>query len=474
MESVGVYARISSDPRGAGLGVERQITDCDAMAAARGWRVVDHYVDNDVSAFSGKARPSYRRLLDDVTAGRVSTIVAWHPDRLHRSTRELEDFIDLVERTGATVQTVRSGDYDLATPSGRVMARTLGAFARYESEHKSDRIRRKLAQNAEAGKHHGGSRPYGWQPDRRTLDPHEAGVVRATAQRVLDGASLRTIVGELRAADITTTRGRPWSDVTLRPVLIRPRNAGLRVHHGEVIGKGDWEPILDEDTADAVRRVLTDPSRTTNPGARGRTHLLSGIAVCGVCGAPMRVARGKPYTSRKPPHETTAKGIYRCHNKMQSTGCTSRDLASVDAYVTAIVCERLSRPDAAGVLRPPDAEDATAVARADADRLRRRLDDAASDYADDLISREQMLTISARLRPEIEALDAASVPGPPVVGALADLVAADDVHAKWQQLDVRQRRGVIRLLVTVRIHKTRPGRGFDPASVEVVWKGDVG
>jgi DNA invertase Pin-like site-specific DNA recombinase len=84
MPTAAIYARISSDARGEGLGVERQITDCEALAASMGWTVYDLYVDNDVSAWSGKARPEYQRLCEDVKAGTVDAVVVWHADRLHR------------------------------------------------------------------------------------------------------------------------------------------------------------------------------------------------------------------------------------------------------------------------------------------------------------------------------------------------------------------------------------------------------
>lgn len=59
VRAAGVYARISSDPDGTRLGVERQVADCRDLAAAVGWPVAGVYVDNDVSAFSGKTRPGY-------------------------------------------------------------------------------------------------------------------------------------------------------------------------------------------------------------------------------------------------------------------------------------------------------------------------------------------------------------------------------------------------------------------------------
>ena len=60
---VGVYARISSDREGDQLGVRRQIEDCKRLAVERGWVVSALYVDDDISAWSGKPRPEYERLL---------------------------------------------------------------------------------------------------------------------------------------------------------------------------------------------------------------------------------------------------------------------------------------------------------------------------------------------------------------------------------------------------------------------------
>jgi hypothetical protein len=87
----------------------------------------------------------------ELKAGSLDAVVAWHPDRLHRSPCELEDFIDLVDATGATVAAMQSGECDLSTASGRMTARVVSAVARADSEHKSERIRRQREQAAAAG-----------------------------------------------------------------------------------------------------------------------------------------------------------------------------------------------------------------------------------------------------------------------------------------------------------------------------------
>jgi site-specific DNA recombinase len=97
MVRAGIYARISSDREGDQLGVRRQVADCEELAERLGWSVVDRYVDNDVSAYRGKPRPEYRRLLEDIGGRQVDAVVVWHADRLHRHPRELEDFFEVVD-----------------------------------------------------------------------------------------------------------------------------------------------------------------------------------------------------------------------------------------------------------------------------------------------------------------------------------------------------------------------------------------
>ena len=112
-------------------------------------------------------------------------IVAWHTNRLHRSPRDLEGFIDVIERAKINVATVKAGDMDLATPSGRMVARMLGAAARHESEHKADRLRRKMLEKAQRGEPTGSRRPYGFEADKITHRKVEADVIREVADRII-------------------------------------------------------------------------------------------------------------------------------------------------------------------------------------------------------------------------------------------------------------------------------------------------
>ena len=87
VESAAIYAWISADVEGKSLGVQRQLEDCRKLAADRGWPVGAEYVDNDVSAFSGKPRRQYAWMLAELESGDRDAVIVYNLDRLHHGAR---------------------------------------------------------------------------------------------------------------------------------------------------------------------------------------------------------------------------------------------------------------------------------------------------------------------------------------------------------------------------------------------------
>lgn len=238
-----IYVRISQDRSGAGLGVERQEQDCRKLAESLGWRVAQVFCDNDTSAYSGRRRPQYEALLAAIEAGEVKGCWPGIPTDC-TAPRELETYIDTSERHGAVTHTVQTGIWDLSTPSGRMLARQLGAVSRYESEHKGERIRRAREQQAKAGRFHGGIRPFGFESDGVTVRPVEAAEVVKMVESVVGGISLRSIVRDLNERGVLTATGKPWRSQYVRELICAPRIAGLSVHHGEIAGIAVWPALV--------------------------------------------------------------------------------------------------------------------------------------------------------------------------------------------------------------------------------------
>jgi DNA invertase Pin-like site-specific DNA recombinase len=284
-----VYCRISKDSAARGLGVARQEKDCRAWCDQHGWALGEVFTDNDLSAYSGKRRPSFERMVAGIKGGTVDAVVVWHPDRLTRSPKELEGIIDLIEATGISVGTVTAGEYDLTTATGRMTARVVGAVARFESEHKSERISRKHLELAEAGDGRGGgSRPFGFNGDRVTINDPEAELIREAAARILAGDRVRGIATDWNRRGVVNTTGGAWTAFSLRRMLLSARIAGLRSHHGAVVADAIWPAIVSPDDHVKLTAVLKDPARRTN-GNPSR-YLLTGFVVCHACGARL-VAR---------------------------------------------------------------------------------------------------------------------------------------------------------------------------------------
>jgi site-specific DNA recombinase len=160
---VAIYNRISNDPQGIEAGVERQREDCHALADRLGWQVYDTYVDNDLSAWTGKRRPSYERMLADIRAGKVDAVIVWHEDRLTRLPRELEEFADACLKAGVHRLVSCYGDTDLSNSDDMLTLRIKGAVAKNQSDAASRRLRRKHLELAQDGKPNGGRRPYGYE-----------------------------------------------------------------------------------------------------------------------------------------------------------------------------------------------------------------------------------------------------------------------------------------------------------------------
>lgn len=283
--TAGIYTRISLDRAKTELGVKRQEKDCRALAKDLGVDVVEIYTDNDRSASKRDIkRPEYDRMWQDLREGRIDSVLAYHPDRLYRRLKFLEDVIDTVEPIAAAGRRVEihtvSGEIDLRTPTGRFTARLFGSLAQYEAERLGERVLRKRRELTDAGKWTGGYRPFGFDVVQETpqgtvknarlvVNKREAAVIRSGVTQLLNGASENAIARQWNQAGLLPSGGDTWNSGHVRALLLRPQRG-----------------IVSQQDTDALVRIFKDPARQKYR-ARGGRYLLTGLAVCGVCGARM-------------------------------------------------------------------------------------------------------------------------------------------------------------------------------------------
>ena len=472
-----MYARISEDREGAGLGVERQLEDQCGLFDQLGLRLVGVYADNDVSAFTGKPRPDYLAMLADLDAGRARVVTAWHTDRLHRSPQELETYIDLAERRGVVTHSVKAGPLDLATPSGRAVARTLCAWARFESEHKGERVRAARRQAAEQGRWAGGCRPFGFESDGTTIRPGEAAAIAHASEAIVAGASLRAVVRDLNEAGHRTAWDKEWTPVGTRDMLRRPRNAGLTSYGTETF-PATWPAIVPEATWRAVVSILSDPARRTNTTGNNRVKWLgSGLYVCGVCGqSALRVSQIGNH--RQPGYRCKAR-----EDTGHSGGHVTRAAPPLDDYVERIIVARLQQPDATSLYTASTGTDLdTTALHTEAAALGQRLTDLSTAFAEGTITLAQLRTGTSTLRARLTEIDD-TLTAAAAVNPLAGLAGHPDIADIWygnapdrcDGLDLGRRRAVLAILLTVTVLPTSKGRRpdgsyFDPTGIKIDWK----
>lgn len=460
VSAAAIYARISSDQHGDGLGVQRQIEDCRVLARERAWAVAGEYVDNDISAYSGKHRPAYERMLRDIADGRIDAVLVYHLDRLTRRPIELEYFIEVCSAARVDVTAV-TGDVGLGNDNGLMVARITSAMAAAESGRKSARIRRKILQNVQMGKPNGGGqRPYGFEWDGVAVRESEARIIRDLAERYIGGESLNSLTRWMNDQRIPTAgKAALWHVQTVRGILCSGRIAGLRDHHGKPAAPASWPAII---TIEQHEQVLAVFASKQSPQPARRRYLLSGLVRCGTCGGTLL--------------SQNSRGIrrYACSRAPGATGCgrLSVNAVKLEEAVVAAILVRLDAPEFADLLiARAGSDDGNLVKVTELMHAQRALTDLAEMFGAGEISRAEFAAArkaaQQRQAAALRALD--SITGSGMLKDLSD--EARDRASSWKQLPLERQRAIAQtVLTTVTISaSSKPSRVVDPARVLVAW-----
>lgn len=485
---VGIYVRISDDREGGGLGVKRQEDDCRLLAEALGWKVIEVYVDNDVSASDRrKKRKDYLRMLADIESGYIDAIVSWHPDRVYRQPAELEDLILLVERRSTEIKTVTAGALDLSTPMGRLSARMLGAIAKYEVEHKQERILRKVLELVEAGKiHNSGHRPFGYiriydgeGPRRKIvgdiLNPVEVPYVKDWAARALEGEKVYSLVVDAIDRGVKTSTGGDFSYQGMRALLMSARISGRKEHKGVIKGPAVWPKIIEPEDSDMLRALLAERSEEYKAefGQRDSTALkfpLSGLVRC-TCKVPHLAGEPcdctqhhKMSTSQR---GDTGTPLYTCTREGGGCGGRTIQIPHLEKLMERLLFARLEEVE---VLDEADPNDPRPALEAQIKKWERRTEALKEELLDgDRPIREIQTAIDTLNGRIIKAQRESAEYG--VKSNLSEISSAD-LRKAWADYSVPRRQSVYRgLIEEIVIHPaTQPHSVFNPNRVAVVWR----
>ncbi len=435
-----IYTRVSKDD-GTSTSPAAQHDECAALAAHHGWPQPTHLSDVDLSAWRRNvARPAWQQTINGIRHGEIDGLIVHHLDRMLRQVRELEELIDAIEhrtRGRFPIYSVH-GAIDLSTADGRFHARILTSVAQKESDDKSRRLKLVLGKAARDGKNHGGIAPYGWQPDRRTLNPQETAVIHQIINQALNGTGLSELARQLNTAGTPTRKGGRWYPTTVKQILTSPRLAGYRTHNGRVVATGDWEPIIDPATHHQLVELFNRPAHPNHHV--NLTYWATGLAECGRCGGTLRSrqhhTQGRRYTCRKDHH-----------------GCGLGIAAEPFEHVVAAICQNILTVHGWGPRVETDAD--TATRHADIEHRLAEL--ARHHYVDQAITRIEYEAARGPLAAQLEQLE-----------QTLDQPARPAGRVEWDDLNASERSALAaHLIERIVIHPAIPGRRFDPSRIEL-------
>lgn len=456
-----IYTRVSQDRAGGRSPAEQEL-EARQECERQGWDVVDVVTDSvGASRHSKGHRTGWDRAREMVKSGAVDVLVTWEASRAQR---DLDAYVQLRQlcAAGGVLWSYSGRTYDLADHDDRFRTGLDALLAEREADEIAHRVQRAMRANAAQGRPHG-RRLFGY---RRVYDdatgaligqaehPDEAPVVRRIFDDYLSGLGIRTIARDLNEDGITTGTGARWLDAQVRRVLINPAYIARRVHRGDVVADGDWPPLVDVDQFDRVQARLA--SKAANRSRqRGTARLLTGLGRCGVCGGRVHAL-----------HDRRGRKFYECGAQF----CVARDLAKLDAYVTAVVLERLSLPDVAEALGDAGPSPEVERARQEGAQLRQRLDDVIDQFAAGNLTAATLAKVEGDLLPRIAAADAAVRRG--AIPLAIDVPDGTQVDAWWDGLEPEQRREVVGALLAavVILPVGRGHRTFNPSGVRIEWR----
>lgn len=273
-----IYIRVSTEgQREEGYSIDAQTELLEAFCVSREIKKRELYIDGGFTG-SNIDRPAMMRLIEDIQHGEISHVIVYKLDRLSRSQKDTLYLIeDVFSPAGVTFISMNE-NMDTSTPIGRAMLGIMSAFAQLERETIRERTRMGMQERVKNGFWPGGGKiPFGYDYDREKgiLVPNsDAETVRKAYDLYLAGYSTDKIAEML---------GLRYEHLALQ-ILKRKTNAGFIVYNGTEY-KGRHQPIISLETYEKTMEAMR--ARARKP-ISGGGYLLTGLIVCGKCGAKMR------------------------------------------------------------------------------------------------------------------------------------------------------------------------------------------
>lgn len=295
---VAIYVRVSTTSQAEeGYSIEEQKDKLSSYCKIKDWSIYDIYTDGGFSG-SNTERPALEKLIQDAKNKKFDTVLVYKLDRLSRSQKDTLYLIEDIFIANDIAFLSLQENFDTSTPFGKAMIGLLSIFAQLEREQIKERMSLGKLGRAKAGKSMMWAKTsYGYdyhkETGNMTINPYQATVIKEIFQRYLSGMSITKLRDFLND---NYPKKPEWSYRILRQILANPVYCGYNQYKGQVF-LGNHEPIISEEDYKKTQEELKKRQRTAiekfNPRPFQAKYMLSGIAKCGYCHAPLTIILGQ-------------------------------------------------------------------------------------------------------------------------------------------------------------------------------------
>ena len=300
-----IYVRVSTKEQTENLSLPTQLRACEEYCKREGWEVLERFKEEGESAKTTD-RTELQRLLKYCRThkGKVHFVVVYN---LTRFAREKYDHFALrafLKSIGISLRSATEPIDDTST--GKLMEGVLAAFAQFDNDVRSERTRAGMRAALEQGRWTfvpplGYLNAPKWSGKSLIPDPQRGELVRRAFEEFATGRFTKEeVLDTVTRLGLRTRTGLKLNPQSFGRMLTNRLYAGLiNVQEFGVSRRGDFEPVVSEDTFYRVQAILEGRVQVTGPHQRSRPDFpLKGLVRCEACGRPLTASWSKGRNGR--------------------------------------------------------------------------------------------------------------------------------------------------------------------------------
>ena len=418
-----LYIRVSTDEQARkGYSLPAQREALEDYARKNGYAIVDVYIDDGVSAHQVYTkRKGLMRLLNDVRAGKIDTVLFIKLDRWFRNIKEYYKVQEILDGHNVAWKAILE-DYETETSQGNMVTNIMLSVAQAESDRTSDRIKFVFENKVARGEVLSGKTPFGYKIENKRLVPDEnADAARDMFKHYAETHSITSTMRYMR-----DTYGATMHQTSTRVHLTNP------LYKGEYRSNPNYcEPLISPEEFDAVQELIKRRSTRINP--TGRVYLFPGLLYCSECGHAM-VAH---YISEASGRTKQPYVYYRCQQHALYHKCAHKASITesrLEDWLLLNISSSLEETKDRWLM----AAKGTSKPKTDRAAILRKMDKLKELYVNDLITMEQYRVDYQRYQDELAKIAATADAPTPDYDELQRLL--DDQLAAYKEMDRAGRR----------------------------------